>query len=347
MNKIICDICGTSYPDTADQCPICGYSRALDQFLLEKTQPVGQESERVRSAPAVKGGRFSSANVRRREQEETYPPLREEEDYDNEYAPQPRRANPVLVTLLVVVILAMLTVTGFLFLRFFLPNVGQEETTPSASQETTEEPTRESIEETTEEPTIPCESLELISEPEVVLSGIGQYYLIHVEFAPADTTDTLAYTSSDETVATVDDEGRVEVTGEGTATITVTCGGRFVECVVTCVPEDQDPTDETVEETTEETTGETTPETTEETTGSTIQVELYLDKSDFTLGFRGDFYQLKFNPELKAEDITWISGNPNVATVENGKVTAISYGTTRITAKYGDQEVSCVVRCVW
>ena len=27
MSKIICDVCGTRYPDTAEQCPICGHIR--------------------------------------------------------------------------------------------------------------------------------------------------------------------------------------------------------------------------------------------------------------------------------------------------------------------------------
>ena len=45
MNKVICDICGTSYPDTADQCPICGYSRDLngDNILEETVTPVAEE----------------------------------------------------------------------------------------------------------------------------------------------------------------------------------------------------------------------------------------------------------------------------------------------------------------
>ena len=34
MNKIICDICGTSYPDTADCCPICGCSRDAAASIL-------------------------------------------------------------------------------------------------------------------------------------------------------------------------------------------------------------------------------------------------------------------------------------------------------------------------
>ena len=31
MNKIICEICGTAYPETAECCPICGCSREYGQ----------------------------------------------------------------------------------------------------------------------------------------------------------------------------------------------------------------------------------------------------------------------------------------------------------------------------
>ena len=30
MNKVICDICGTSYPENAEQCPICGYAPGFE-----------------------------------------------------------------------------------------------------------------------------------------------------------------------------------------------------------------------------------------------------------------------------------------------------------------------------
>ena len=48
MSKIICDICGTSYPDTADCCPICGCSREnagslAEDDLLERDPDVGAE----------------------------------------------------------------------------------------------------------------------------------------------------------------------------------------------------------------------------------------------------------------------------------------------------------------
>ena len=34
MSKIICDVCGTSYPETATQCPICGCVRSSDSVAV-------------------------------------------------------------------------------------------------------------------------------------------------------------------------------------------------------------------------------------------------------------------------------------------------------------------------
>ena len=44
MSKIICDICGTTYPETAECCPICGCSNAdaaelLNTDVLNETIP--------------------------------------------------------------------------------------------------------------------------------------------------------------------------------------------------------------------------------------------------------------------------------------------------------------------
>ena len=64
MSKIICDICGTRYPDTAEQCPICGHIREGD------VQPVddffAMEEEPVETYQKVRGGRFSKSNVEKR-----------------------------------------------------------------------------------------------------------------------------------------------------------------------------------------------------------------------------------------------------------------------------------------
>lgn len=60
MSKVICDVCGTTYPDTSAQCPICGSARkSVNQTGADST---GEGS----SYAYVRGGRFSKSNVRKR-----------------------------------------------------------------------------------------------------------------------------------------------------------------------------------------------------------------------------------------------------------------------------------------
>ncbi len=41
--------------------------------------------------------------------------------------------------------------------------------------------------------------------------------------------------------------------------------------------------------------------------------------------------------------VTWTSSDKSIATVENGKVTAVKAGTAKITAKAGDKTATCTV----
>ena len=61
MSKIICDVCGTRYPDTAEQCPICGCPKpeSVDYDTVSDDY-----AEYDSGAASVKGGRFSKANVK-------------------------------------------------------------------------------------------------------------------------------------------------------------------------------------------------------------------------------------------------------------------------------------------
>ena len=62
MSKIICEFCGTSYPEAATQCPICGCVRpANDDEFMDVLEEASQEHE----YHFVKGGRFSAKNVKR------------------------------------------------------------------------------------------------------------------------------------------------------------------------------------------------------------------------------------------------------------------------------------------
>lgn len=61
MSKIICDVCGTAYSDTASQCPICGTAKNDKSKTFSTATADG-----AAAGSYIKGGRFSHANVRKR-----------------------------------------------------------------------------------------------------------------------------------------------------------------------------------------------------------------------------------------------------------------------------------------
>lgn len=353
MSKIICDICGTTYPDTADCCPICGCSRDAAASLLGDDLLM----EEIMEEPRAKGGRFST-NKKKKEifdydeansppEDEPVPeegnPYEEEEEYE-----EGPRHNTVAVVLLTVLIAVLLIAAGFLFVRFYLPNmdIGSDKN----AQLSTSAPVIPETAGETLEPTIPCQGLTLTSgTPE--LSKEGQYFLLHVIVTPENTTDQLTFASADESVATVTEDGRITAVGEGETVIYITCGSFQYPCPVVCkfVEETQPP--ETVAPTVAETEPDADAETTaeenseESNSGERKDVVLKLKKTDIKLGVYYE-YQLLLDCDLEQNEVEWSSEHPHIATVdENGVVKAIKSGTTSITAKYGDQEVSCIVRC--
>lgn len=79
---------------------------------------------------------------------------------------------------------------------------------------------------------IPCTGLS-VSPTTVSFTAINETQQLTVTKTPADTTDTVSYASSNESVATVSDSGIVTCVGIGSATITVTCGEQSATCAVT------------------------------------------------------------------------------------------------------------------
>lgn len=351
MSKIICDICGTTYPDTADQCPICGCSRDAAADLMEDDILVDSCEE----DPKGKGGRFTAKKKKEifdfdevngdgttqippEDEDDLYNPYEEEEVYTEE-----PRANTGVVILLTVLIAVLLLAAGFLFFRFFLPNMKGEQTLPAT------EPTVQTTA-AVEDLTVPCLRLTMTSARVAELNQPGGKFLIHVTTSPSDTTDPLLFTSLDESVATVTEDGRIEAVGEGKTVIQVSCGAQVIDVEVTVkfVEETVPPTVAQTEPQTVDGTapaeGETTPATTPANTGLK-DVTLKLKQTDFRLGVYYE-HQLLLDCGLEQNEVEWSSEHPHIATVdENGVVKAIKSGTTSITAKYGDQEVSCIVRC--
>lgn len=361
MDKVICDICGTSYPETAECCPICGCTRDISAELMAEEEDFLKDSP-LAAAKKVDGKYITNPEYRKDEdldEEEDW----EEDDYEDEDGDDeaPGRGKTGVVILLVVLIMILLAVTGFLFLRYLLPNLGGEEpavTEPSVTE--TEMPVQ-----TTTEPGIPCEQLIMMSGAAIDLTREGEYRLINVIVKPEDTTDKLIYTSADESVATVNAEGRVTAISEGETVIIVSCGNQQVECrvFVRYVEETEPPTEESTVPTVEESVDETEPdvkeseeetvpeETTEpdeteaavETQGQLKDVTLKLGRTDISMGV-GLQFTIPLDCDLSYEEIEWTTGNSNIATVKDGVITTHAQGTTQLTARYGDQVVTCWIR---
>ena len=249
MSKIICDVCGTRYPDKAEQCPICGHIRTAAGKTAKDVQVTSEH--RAETRQKVRGGRFSKANVKKRNggratHYEAAPARAKasraaanqnipDEDIFTEDK-QNRKANTIVNILLIIVILALLAVTGYIFVQHVLPAISKPEETLAPTVPT--EPTVIATEATepveTEEPTVPCEEL-VLEETEILLTEYEQKWLINVDVKPADTTDGLTFVSADELVATVDAEGCITALAEGQTYITVTCGNVQVQYDVICL----------------------------------------------------------------------------------------------------------------
>lgn len=370
MNKVICDICGTSYPETAEQCPICGYSRDAhiepladgEDFLLDENFDFAEEAE--------KGGIFTEANVRKRNADELDTESEnEDEDADAEdEEEEKRRPSALLIVLLVIVIVALLAVAGYIFVKYYLPGMSTDETVPetTAAVETME----------TTVPAVPCTSLAMTSDSQVTLEQPGNNWLINVVAMPEDTTDVVTFVSSDESVVTVSQSGTVTAVGEGEAVITVTCGEFQVTCDVVCafveessVPdvtqapteapteaatengseaaseaETEAPTEAATEAPTEAATEAPTEAPTEAATEPATDLVLKLNKKDISFDRVGVYYTLKVTDGIDPTEVEWTSSHGGVCVVKDGVVTITGAGMAKVTAKWQGQEASCLVR---
>lgn len=127
MSKIICEICGTTYSESADSCPICGCSRDAaadflkDDFLTEEFEDVMNLDMHIPAKKKKEIFDFDEVNAPVSED-----PVEEDVPYEDEEEPeeeQERGHNVFVVILLTVLIVALLAAAGFVFVRYFLPNM--------------------------------------------------------------------------------------------------------------------------------------------------------------------------------------------------------------------------------
>ena len=162
--------------------------------------------------------------------------------------------------------------------------------------------------------TVPVTSITL-NYPDLSLVERDTEVLV-ATITPTDATDkTVAWSTSDATVAQVDAQGKVTALKVGEATITAKAGDKQATCAVTVVKK-------------------------------VIPVsEITLNKTTLNLikGQSETLAALVSPADATDKTVTWTSSNEQVATVSGGKVTAVGGGNAVITAKAGDKSATCAV----
>ena len=205
----------------------------------------------------------------------------------------------------------------------------EEEETPQEEiqeQEPTTDPNRKA-----------CTGL-TISQSAVTLDEQGGKIFLTAVARPCE--DEIVFTSTDEMVATVTENGMITAIGPGVADIVVSCGSITQTCTITCEFEvaEPEPEEETPEETPEE-----DPDEEQETEEVPAPV---LDKTDFTLFYPGEKTTLTVKNAPEGAAISYVSSNASVVTVDQeGNVTAEGDGDATITVTVGDVKLTCIARC--
>lgn len=373
MSKIICDVCGSAYADTADQCPICGTAKR--DTSASKPDAQGENGYNY-----VKGGRFSHANVRKHnsgktltrmsaekpeEPKSNMPPLPVKPEPVKQEKPKAEKPKPVReekpkpvkeanpkpvkqekpvaqkdpeqagrITNIILAVIVLILLALVVFAGIYIVR-NYETLFPSASTPTEPQGTQQTVGGVR----IPCVGITLPALDKVESSG--DPVDLGVIFNPSTTTDDVTYTSSDPAVATVNFKGQITVHSTGSVVITITCGDQTaelnLECVFVIPTEPNDPSDPT---------DPSQPAPPPVVDGKLLFVDARgKETNDVSFNKYGEEYQL-YKGEIDASYVTFTSSNPEVVTVdEKGKIKVVGKGEAVITAQYGDQKIQCNIRC--
>lgn len=145
---------------------------------------------------------------------------------------------------------------------------------------------------------------------------IGETLSLKATVSPSNAAyDSITWTSSNATVATVSDSGLVSALSEGNTTITVMADGKKASCSITVIK------------------------------GYVAVSSLTLNKEKLEL-FKGETETLRvtISPDDATDKaITWTSSAPEIVSVSGGSVSAIEVGDAIIYAKAGDVSATCSV----
>ncbi len=139
---------------------------------------------------------------------------------------------------------------------------------------------------------------------------IGESAELKATVTPSNSMQAISWYSSDNTIVSVSN-GKVTAMSVGTATITAQSGEAKATCVVTV--------------------------------SASASLSIYLDKTSVSMSIGESVTLMVTAYPPGSYNIDWYTPNPSVVTVSDGKVTALSTGTTTVIAQSGDAKATCVV----
>ena len=293
------------------KCPKCG-EMFSDSY---KTCPFCEEDEAYYSGKVRKGrGRRTAESSKRR---------------------APSILGPVAV---VVLILLIALVVWLLFGDRIKEAIEGTEKPPVTDVNTPDDSTVTTPDDTAVTPTISLNRT-------VLVLSVGDKESLKVN----GTEETVAWSSSDPTVASVTSSGDVTALAKGNAVITAAVGEESVACTVTVKGEDDTSGDSNTTTTKPDDTSTAKP-----STGSVDVSKLTLE-SEYGTTIKpndGTFdislpVGLSCSFTVKGTDMTaaWSTANSSIATVSaDGTVKTVSRGETTLTIKLGSTEVKCLLR---
>lgn len=160
----------------------------------------------------------------------------------------------------------------------------------------------------------PCTNLSL-GKTSISFTALEKTHTLTYTVTPNNTTDTISWKSSNTSVATVNSSGVVTSKAAGTATITATCGSKSATCSV-------------------------------KVTVACTSISLNKTLLNFDGVGGSQTLTISKSPSNTTDTVSWSTSNASVATVSNGKVTAVGDGSCTITVTCGSKSATCSVKVI-